>query len=113
MTQEQLAKSSRSLNERLDRAATVISGVQKEVGQMSEIGRSMRELQEFLNSPKLRGNLGEHILKELLSQFLPKESYKFQYRFRSGDIVDAVIKTDSGIIPIDAIFIQASILISF
>lgn len=104
MTQKQLAESSRSLNERLDRAATVIAGVQKEVGQMSEIGRSMKELQEFLNSPKLRGNLGEHILKELLGQFLPKESFNLQYRFRSGEIVDAAIKTESGIIPIDAKF---------
>ncbi len=103
-TQKQLAESSRSLNERLDRAATVIAGVQKEVGQMSEIGRSMKDLQEFLNSPKLRGNLGEQILKELLGQFLPKESFHLQYRFRTGDIVDAAIQTDSGIIPIDAKF---------
>lgn len=104
MTQKQLAESSRSLNERLDRAATVIAGVQKEVGQMSEIGRSMKDLQEFLSSPKLRGNLGEQILKELLGQFLPKESFHLQYRFRSGEIVDAAIKTESGIIPIDAKF---------
>lgn len=104
LTQKQLAESSRSLNERLDRAATVIAGVQKEVGQMSEIGRSMKDLQEFLNSPKLRGNLGEQILKELLGQFLPKESFNLQYRFRSGEVVDAAIKTESGIIPIDAKF---------
>ncbi len=104
VTQKQLAESSRSLNERLDRAATVIAGVQKEVGQMSEIGRSMKDLQAFLSSPKLRGNLGEQILKELLSQFLPKESYHLQYRFRTGEIVDAAIQTDSGIIPIDAKF---------
>lgn len=103
-TQKQLAESSRSLNERLDRATTVIAGVQKEVGQMSEIGRSMKDLQEFLNSPKLRGNLGEHILKELLGQFLPKESFHLQYRFRTGEIVDAAIETESGIIPIDAKF---------
>lgn len=104
VTQKQLAESSRSLNERLDRAATVIAGVQKEVGQMSEIGRSMKDLQEFLSSPKLRGNLGEQILKELLGQFLPKESFHLQYRFRTGEIVDAAIQTESGIIPIDAKF---------
>lgn len=104
VTQKQLAESSRSLNERLDRAATVIAGVQKEVGQMSEIGRSMKDLQDFLNSPKLRGNLGEQILKELLGQFLPKESFHLQYRFRSGEIVDAAIQTESGIIPIDSKF---------
>ena len=104
VTQKQLAESSRSLNERLDKAATVIAGVQREVGQMSEIGRSMKDLQEFLSSPKLRGNLGEQILKELLGQFLPKESFHLQYRFRTGEIVDAAIQTESGIIPIDAKF---------
>ena len=48
MTQKQLSESSRVLGERLDRAAVVIAGVQKEIGQMSEIGRSMKQLQDFL-----------------------------------------------------------------
>jgi DNA recombination protein RmuC len=104
VTQKQLSESSKTLNERLDRAANVIAGVQKEIGQMSEIGRSMKELQDFLRSPKLRGNLGEQVLRELLGQFLPKESFHLQYRFRSGEIVDAAIKTESGIIPIDSKF---------
>ncbi|MBI2195470.1 MAG: hypothetical protein HYU48_00280, partial [Candidatus Levybacteria bacterium] len=47
-----LQENSKQLNERLDKAASVIGGVQKEVGQMSEIGRNMKELQEFLKSPK-------------------------------------------------------------
>ncbi len=104
VTQKQLSESSKTLNERLDRAASVIAGVQKEIGQMSEIGRSMKELQDFLRSPKLRGNLGEQVLRELLGQFLPKESFHLQYRFKSGEIVDAAIKTDGGIIPIDSKF---------
>lgn len=104
MTQKQLSESSRSLNERLDRAATVISGVQKEIGQMSEIGRSMKDLQDFLRSPKLRGNIGEQVLKDLLKQFLPSESFYLQHRFKSGEIVDAAIKTEAGIIAIDSKF---------
>ena len=47
-----LQENSKQLNERLDNAARVIKDVEKEIGQMSEIGRSMRELQEFLKSPK-------------------------------------------------------------
>ena len=38
-----LQENSRQLNERLDKAAQVIASVGKEVGQMSEIGRSMKE----------------------------------------------------------------------
>ncbi len=99
-----LQENSKQLNQRLDKAAEVISGVQKNVGEMSEIGRNMKELQEFLNSPKLRGNIGEQVLKELLGQFLPKNTFKLQYRFKTGSIVDAAIITGAGIIPIDSKF---------
>lgn len=93
-----------SLNERLDNAARVIGDVQRSIGEMSEIGRGMKDLQEFLRNPKVRGNLGEHILNELLAQILPKESFHLQYAFKSGEKVDAAIKTAGGIIPIDSKF---------
>ncbi len=101
---DSLQRNTQALNERLDNAARVISAVQRNVGEMSEIGRGMKDLQEFLRSPKLRGNVGEHVLKELLGQFLPKQSFHLQYTFRSGDKVDAAIKTAAGIIPIDSKF---------
>ncbi len=82
----------------------VIKDVEREVGQMSEIGRNMRELQEFLKSPKLRGNIGEQVLKDLISQMFPKESFFLQYTFKSGEKVDAAIKTDAGILSIDSKF---------
>jgi len=99
-----LSSNTKALNDRLDRAAQVIGAVQKNIGEMSEIGRSMRELQDFLKSPKLRGNMGEHVLKELLGQMLPKASFNMQYAFKNGSIVDAAIKTEAGIIPIDSKF---------
>lgn len=99
-----LGESTRVLNERLDNAARVISAVQKNIGEMSEIGRGMKELQDFLRSPRLRGNIGEQVLKELLGQFLPKASFNLQYTFRSGEKVDAAIKTSAGIIPVDSKF---------
>ncbi len=91
-------------NNRLDKAATVIGTVQKSIGEFSEIGRSMKELQELLQSPKLRGNIGEQVLKELLNQYLPPASYEFQHAFRNGEKVDAVIKTSQGLISIDSKF---------
>lgn len=99
-----LQENSRELNERLDRAAVAIKDVNKEIGEMSEIGRSMRELQDFLKSPKLRGNIGEEVLKDLISQTFPKNSFNLQYAFSSGEKVDAAIKTDAGILPIDSKF---------
>lgn len=99
-----LQENAKQLNERLDKAAEVIGNVGKEVGQMSEIGRSMRELQNFLKNPKIRGNIGEEILKDLIGQLFPKQSFFLQYQFRSGEKVDAAIKTDAGILPIDSKF---------
>lgn len=99
-----LQSNTQALNDRLDKAAQVIGAVQKNIGEMSEIGRSMRDLQQFLQSPKLRGNIGEHVLKELLGQMLPKASFNMQYAFKNGAIVDAAIKTEAGIIPIDSKF---------
>lgn len=96
--------STNNFNIRLDKAALVIAQVQKNIGEFSEIGRGMKELQEFLQSPKLRGNLGEAILKDLLQQFLPKASFTLQYVFNNGQKVDAVITTSQGLIPIDAKF---------
>lgn len=99
-----LFHSTSDLNKRLDNAARVMGDVQKNLGEMSEIGRSMKDLQAFLQSPKLRGNIGEQVLKELLSQMLPKQQFHLQYSFKSGAIVDAAIITSAGIIPIDSKF---------
>jgi DNA recombination protein RmuC len=99
-----LQENTKQLNERLETTARVIRDVEKEVGQMSEIGRNMRELQDFLKSPKLRGNIGEQVLKDLIAQMFPKSSFHLQYEFKSGEKVDAVIQTDAGILPIDSKF---------
>ncbi|MFQ6003785.1 MAG: DNA recombination protein RmuC, partial [Candidatus Zixiibacteriota bacterium] len=85
-------------------AVQVIAGVQRSIGEMAEIGRGMRDLQEFLRSPKLRGAIGEQVLRELLGQTLPKQAFHLQYTFKSGVIVDAAIKTEAGLVPIDSKF---------
>ncbi len=103
-TTDSMVKQTQAINERLDRAAQIIASVSKSVGEMTELGRSMRDLQEFLRSPKLRGQIGEAVLKDLLAQSLPKEHFHLQYAFKSGDIVDAALKLEQGIIPIDAKF---------
>ena len=102
--QRQLQSQSADLNRRLDNAARVIGGVQKELGEMSELGKRMKDLQEFLQSPKLRGGVGEKVLTDTLRQTLPHNQFATQYSFRDGSIVDAIIKTDQGIIPVDSKF---------
>jgi DNA recombination protein RmuC len=101
---EWLKTSNLSVDQKLTKNLEIFASVQKTIGEFSEIGRSMKELQEYLTSPKLRGNIGEHVLKELLAQNFPKSSFKLQYHFKTGSIVDAVLITSQGLIPIDSKF---------
>jgi DNA recombination protein RmuC len=106
-----LEQTRKSLDTRLDNAAQVIQGVSRQLGQLDEssrrifeIGKDMAGLQEVLRSPKLRGNLSELFLGDLLSQILPSEHYRMQYAFRSGEVVDAIIILKAGFVPVDAKF---------
>lgn len=99
-----IADSQRQMQDRLNNAAKAYSDLSREVGKFSEIGRNMKELQDFLRSPKLRGNIGEQVMKDLLEQMLPIRSFGLQYTFRSGVKVDAVVRTKNGLIPIDSKF---------
>lgn len=99
-----LTASTKDIHDRLLQATAVIGELKKEAGEFSETSRTMKELQDYLKSPKLRGNIGEMVLKDLVSQMFPKESYTTQYAFKSGDKVDLVIKTDAGLLPVDSKF---------
>ena len=97
-----LQRSSLDLNQRLDKAAQLMAQLQKDAGEFAQLSSSMKNLQEYLRSPKLRGNIGEQVLRDLVGQMFPKSSFHLQYAFRSGERVDAAIKTGSGILPVDA-----------
>ncbi|KKR47655.1 MAG: hypothetical protein UT84_C0059G0001, partial [Candidatus Curtissbacteria bacterium GW2011_GWA1_40_16] len=43
-------------------------------------------------------------LKDILGQALPKQHFHLQYAFKGGEIVDAALQLEQGIIPIDAKF---------
>ncbi len=99
-----LSLNTKDISDRLLHASEVIGELKKEAGAFSEVSRSMKSLQDFLQSPKLRGNIGEMVLKDLISQMFPVSSFELQHAFKSGSIVDAIIKTDAGLLPIDSKF---------
>lgn len=92
------------MNKRLDTAATILGDVKKQYGTVEEIGKSIQDLHEAFKAPKLRGGFGERALVDLVARVLPVQSYQAQHKFRSGDIVDLLIKTSNGSICIDAKF---------
>jgi len=71
---------------------------------MIDIGKDISSLQDILQSPKLRGGIGELLLGELLRQILPDDHFSLQYGFKNGCKVDAVIRLGAGLIPVDAKF---------
>ncbi len=103
-TRSDLRTTNSAINKRLDEAAKYIGALKGELGQLTEFRAQIRDFAQFLKSPKIRGGVGEQILKDLLSQYIPKENFYLQYQFRSGQIVDAAVKIDQGLIPIDAKF---------
>ncbi len=96
-------KTTETINTRLTRAAEVIGAVQKELGTVQERFKGFEEFNELLH-PKMRGNIGEQILADMLAQVFSAEHYGLQHKFRGGETVDAIIKTKAGIIPIDSKF---------
>ena len=109
---EILQRQHRTVGERLDNAAKVITGVTASITKMEEsnkrihdIAKDLTSLQDILRAPKLRGNLGELFLEELLAQIFSKDQYSLQYRFKSGETVDAVVHlSNDQLVPVDAKF---------
>lgn len=99
-----LSESSKQLNERLDKSSHVIGNLQKELGKMGEIGSKIENLDKILRAPKGRGSMGEENLEEILRSVFPPNLWERQYNLGSGMVVDAIVKTTNGILPIDAKF---------
>ncbi|MBD3251190.1 DNA recombination protein RmuC [Candidatus Uhrbacteria bacterium] len=122
LLQNQINELSKSLDERMgdthkavrqNFAATsnIVRDVTEKITRMEETSKQvldvthqLQNLQDMLKSPKQRGILGEYYLETLLQNVLPPESYKMQYGFKDGEIVDAAVFVRDKIVPIDSKF---------
>jgi len=100
-----------NITKQLDNSNRVIGDIHTKLGSLEtsakhiqDIGKNISSLQEILQAPKLRGNLGEYLLEELLKQIFPGANYQIKYSFKNGTQVDAVIKLGDGIVPVDSKF---------
>lgn len=80
---------------------TKLEGTNKNVG---DIANELKTLQNVLQNPKQRGVLGEFYLDQILKNTLPPGTYQLQYKLGEGLIVDAVIKLDDKVLPLDSKF---------
>ncbi|MFH1714252.1 MAG: DNA recombination protein RmuC [Candidatus Nealsonbacteria bacterium] len=106
-----LSESSKTIQNQFSQSARIISNVTEKLTRLDETNKQvvsfadqLKGLQDILKNPKQRGVLGEYYLETVLKNVLPPGSYKMQYSFKDGTIVDAIVLVDKKIIPIDSKF---------
>ncbi len=102
--QSTLAQSLHSNQQVLQQLNTQIGELQGTNKQMLRLGIDVKRLQDILASPKLRGQMGEWSLENLLAQVLPQGSFELQHTFQDGRIVDALVRMTGFAVGIDAKF---------
>lgn len=80
---------------------TKLEGTNKNVG---DIAAELKTLQNVLQNPKQRGVIGEYYLEQILKNTLPPGSFALQHKLGEGLVVDAVIKYDDKLLPVDSKF---------
>jgi len=101
-----------SVQKQLSQSAKLITDVTQRLAKLDETNKrvvdvadELKTLQNVLQNPKQRGVFGEYYLTSVLENILAPGQYETQYRFKDGEIVDAVIFLDKGqILPIDSKF---------
>ncbi len=92
------------VTDRLTEVAREQTKTNEATSRFVSIAEQLNNLEKVLTHQKQRGNWGEASLEIVLGGFLPPTAYKMQYQFANGEVVDAVIFTKDGIIPVDAKF---------
>lgn len=106
-----LDKNQESMSKQLEASARLIKDVTERLTKLDEtnqrvvnVADELKTLQNVLQNPKQRGVLGEFYLEQILQNLLPPGSYMLQHKLAEGVVVDAVIKLDDKLLPIDSKF---------
>jgi len=106
-----LSESTKAIQSQFGESSKIIRGVTEKLTKLDDTNRQvvgfaeqLQSLENILTNPKQRGILGEYFLETVLKNILPPDSYKTQYSFKDGSIVDAVVFIDKQIIPVDSKF---------
>ncbi len=103
-SRELMQEINREMNEQLRNVVQKTTEVGESSKQVFLVADQLKELQSILKNPKQRGILGEYYLETVLQNVLPPESFKMQYAFKDGEIVDAAVFVKGKVIPVDSKF---------
>ena len=100
-----------SIHKQFSESAKLIRDVTEGLTKLDETNKQvvsfadqLQSLQDIFSNPKQRGVVGEYYLETLLKNVLPPGSFEMQYAFKDGTIVDAIVRVQKKIIPIDSKF---------
>ncbi len=106
-----LDKNQEQMNMQYQASTKIISDVTQKLEKLEstnknvgDIAAELKTLQSVLQNPKQRGVLGEFYLAQILENVLPAGTFELQYKISEGNIVDAVIKMDDKLLPLDSKF---------
>ena len=109
--QENIESSSRFMRGMHSQSVKQITEITEKLSKLEETNKQvvgfsaqLQNLQDILKNPKQRGVLGEYFLEETLKNVLPPNSYRMQYGFKDGTIVDAAVFVKDKVVPIDSKF---------
>lgn len=108
---DQLGSSNKQMAQQFDASAKIIRDVTAKLTELDKTNKSvgdvaseLKTLQNVLQNPKQRGVLGEYYLEQILKDMLPPGTFQLQYKLAEGYVVDAVVKLDNKLLPIDSKF---------
>ena len=104
-SRESVERSSINVHKQVEGFTSGLTQLSENLKQVHESVKGVSSFQDIFKSPKLRGIWGEASLEATLQQFFPREGYALQYYFKSGEVVDAILKLPNGLIlPVDSKF---------
>jgi DNA recombination protein RmuC len=98
----------KAVSEQYASTAQMLGSIRQQLGEMQQAGHELssaaKQIESVLGGAKTRGTLGEVALDRILADTLPRASYDTQFRFSTGEIVDAVVRLSDKLLPIDSKF---------
>jgi DNA recombination protein RmuC len=98
----------KAVSEQLQASTQMLGSIHQQLGEVQQAGHELsvaaKQIEDVLGGAKTRGTLGEVALDRILADTLPRASYETQFRFSTGEVVDAVVRLSDRLLPIDSKF---------